>query len=509
LEPSPGGVVHDFNNLLAAIHAASELADLRLPAEHPARRPLEVIRKSVYRGRELNQQILGFTRMDEKKQVPFDLAAVVREVCDLLTATIPKAVTVRCLAAEGAWMRGDPGRLYQVVLNLALNACHAMKEKGGVLELALQAVPPATEAAGADPGSRADRQAVLTVSDTGCGMAPDAVTRVFDPFFTTKPEGEGTGLGLFVVQGIVRQHRGRIQIKSDPGLGTTFEVTLPLAPAPVEAPLSPSAETLGGDERILLVEPDDLLLALAKQGLQELGYRVTGRSSAAEAMDALLSTSLGHDLLLTTHHPPTLDGTTLLRQARALHPGLLGILVMDPMGSFGASFDTLEDSDEIVTRLSAPKDLARAIRMAVETRSAPGIPLAAAERIPRVLIVEGSPTDRRFMAFVLANAGYAVEEAEDGQAAWDLILSKETTDPFDVVITDLAMPRMDGFELAGRVKAWDPRVPLVVVTSRSDGEAFRRAMGLGAADFLLKPVDSDQLIECVDRLRPARFPDAS
>jgi signal transduction histidine kinase len=263
-----GGIAHDFNNILAAIVGFAEIARGRLPEDSDVHRHLGKIYRAGIKGRELVRQMLAFSCHGDCTREPLTLSRVVEEAATVLRASIPATISVRVnVESESGRVLADSVQIQQVVMNLCANSAYAMREKGGVLDLELSdfSVPASSENRHfAKPGLYMK----LVVADTGRGIDPDIIDRVFDPFFTTKKPGEGTGLGLSVVQSIVRQHEGYITVESKPGAGATFVVYLPKAigqegDETVQEEIIPT-----GDEQVLFVDDEE--------GLAEMGQNLLG-----------------------------------------------------------------------------------------------------------------------------------------------------------------------------------------------------------------------------------------
>lgn len=220
-----GGMAHGFNNLIGAILNAAELIASQTEPESPVLKKLDIIQRAGGRAMELSAQILNFSRRTEDTWSPFDLTHLVEEVISLLQATLPKNVELRCDLARGIRILGDPSQMHQVVMNLAINASQAMQPRGGVLSIQLKHVEAGRRWL---DHSHPSPSVLLTIEDTGCGMEPKTLERIFEPFFTTKAVGQGTGLGLSVVYGIVQGHAGELQVSSEPGKGSSFRIRLPL-----------------------------------------------------------------------------------------------------------------------------------------------------------------------------------------------------------------------------------------------------------------------------------------
>ncbi|GIX49425.1 MAG: histidine kinase [Candidatus Tectimicrobiota bacterium] len=322
-----GGIAHDFNNILAAILGYAELALFDVPEGSPLWCNVQEILTAGRRGRDLVRQILAFSRQRPPQRQPVRLRPLVQEALTLLRASLPSTVELRLrLEAEADTVLADPTQLQQVLMNLCTNAEHAMRPAGGVLEIGLDTVAVTPEFAAAHPPLRPGAHLRLRVRDSGCGMPPEVVSRIFDPFFTTKAPGEGTGMGLAVVHGIVTGHGGAITVESAPGQGTTFDVYLPPAdPAPAAA--AAAAEPLPqGRGRILFVDDEPALAQLGQELLSHLGYQVTAYTSSREALAAFRAAPQDFDLVITDQTMPQLTGEALVQELRRLRPDLPIIL---------------------------------------------------------------------------------------------------------------------------------------------------------------------------------------
>ena len=252
-----GGIAHDFNNILSAVIGFSELA-LDEAVDNPSQSEnLQEVIRAGERAKALVRQILAFSRQDERKLQPLVLGDIVEQTMRLMRVTIPTTVAIRTRIESGAAVLGDATQIHQIVMNLCTNAWHAMEEDGGLLEVGLGGHVGQLPKLSGQQALAAGDYLHLWVRDTGAGIAPETVPRIFDPFFTTKAAGEGTGMGLSVVHGIVRSHGGGITVESAPGAGTTFHVYLPVAPS-IQAgePNGESESVCGGHERILVVDDE-------------------------------------------------------------------------------------------------------------------------------------------------------------------------------------------------------------------------------------------------------------
>ena len=323
-----GGIAHDFNNILAAIIGYTELALGKVPHEEAVQRYLTEVLTAGSRAKELAYQILTFSRQAEGKKKPLHLQQVVQEVLMLIRATLPATIEIQQqLSASSDLVQADATQLHQVLMNLCTNAEYAMRDQGGVLTVRLETVEKVTtDGLMQHPALIPGRHLLLTVQDTGHGMSPEIRDRIFEPFFTTKGPGEGTGMGLAVVHGIIADHRGRITVKSTPGAGTTVSIVFPLlAPAaaaefPSPAPLKP------GQGHVLLVDDEAPLVALGKELLEEFGYEVTTRTSSLDALEAFRTAPGRYDVVITDQTMPNLSGEALAGEIQQIRPDLPIIL---------------------------------------------------------------------------------------------------------------------------------------------------------------------------------------
>ena len=324
-----GGIAHDFNNILAAIVGHAELARFKLSQEDPIRSNLDQVLKAGARATDLVRRILAFSRQTELKRQPVPIVSVVKEALKLLRPSLPTTIEIRCeitLSQEDGVIFADPTEIHQVLMNLCTNAAQAMRAKGGILlvRLSYLVVPGFRHPLhpDLDPGP----YVCLSVSDTGDGIDPGVVDRIFDPYFTTKAIGEGTGLGLSVVQGIVRTYGGTIKVHSVKGEGTTFEIFF----KGMEKQAPSKTETIEalptGAERILLVDDEQILAELGKELLESVGYRVVTETNSLEAMETFRADPDGFDLVITDMTMPGLRGEELAKQIIALRPGMPIIL---------------------------------------------------------------------------------------------------------------------------------------------------------------------------------------
>lgn len=369
-----GGIAHDFNNMLAAILGYTELLMDEVPRESPAWPRLQRILTAGERAKELVRQILTVSRQEEQERRPVQLCLLIDEVLRLLRASLPVTVAIQqhCEPHVGTVL-ADPIQMYQVLMNLCINAEHAMRATGGVLEVGLKEIS-VTEPTPASFGTLMPGPYVcLTVRDTGHGIPPEVRERIFEPFFTTKAPEEGTGMGLTVVRGIVRNHDGAIMVTSLPGQGTTFALYFPRFHRPGETP-APSEEPVpGGTERILFVDDEEPIARLGCMMLERLGYTVVVSTSGSEALALFRATPQSFDLVITDHTMPAMTGARLAQELRRLRPDLPVILCSGFSHTMNADKAQALGLDAFLLKPFLHRDLGIMVRRVLERRQTSGL----------------------------------------------------------------------------------------------------------------------------------------
>ena len=322
------GVAHDFNNILGAILGYAELAQLKVPPDQQELQySLENILKAGHRAKDLVKQILAFSRRSDQEMKPVKISLIMTEVLKLLRATLSTAIAIRQqMNAPDDLVFADPTKIHQLLMNLCTNAHHAMAEKGGVLELALDRKHIDSQTTADFPELCPGAHLCLTLRDTGCGIPPEVRNRIFDPYFTTKGKDLGTGLGLAVVHSIVHSHRGAIRVKSEPGMGSEFSIFLPIFHGKNPTAELPPGQLPRGSERILFVDDEDALADLGKRILEHLGYSVNVQTSSIDALDAFRASPHAFSLVITDMAMPHLSGDQLAQKLLEIRPDLPIIL---------------------------------------------------------------------------------------------------------------------------------------------------------------------------------------
>jgi two-component system, cell cycle sensor histidine kinase and response regulator CckA len=317
-----GGVAHDFNNLLTIISGYSELVIANLPAHDPNRALVQGVYDAGERAALLTRQLLTFSRKQLVEPRVLDLNAVVADAGKMLRRLIGEDITLATDLAPGLdRVRADPGQVEQVIMNLAVNARDAMPQ-GGRLSVETRAVELDPSSARTRPGARPGRYVRLSVGDTGCGMTEEVRRRAFEPFFTTKGPGQGTGLGLATVFGIVQHSGGHVEVETEVGRGTTFKVYLPSAGLEAVAERAAAKPLRSGTETVLVVEDDDAVRAVTRLTLQVLGYTVLEARGGEDALRACDAHPAAIDLLITDVVMPGMSGRQVAEAVAQRRPGV-------------------------------------------------------------------------------------------------------------------------------------------------------------------------------------------
>jgi len=324
-----GGIAHDFNNLLTGILGYQDLALDTLDEGHTSRGYLASARDASLRARELVDQILTFSRQAGSEKVPVNLALVVEDARRFLRATVPATIAIETHLAPGCGpVLADATQIHQVLLNLGSNAAYAMRATGGTMRLSLAPVLVADDGTGGPNELPPGRYVRLEFSDTGHGIDEETQKRIFDPFFTTKEVGQGTGLGLSVVHGIIQAHRGAISVRSTPGQGATFTLHLPAADDEAMADgRIDAAAPRGQGEVVAIVDDEDIVRSFAQMALESAGYRVASFDHPGQCLEAIRREPGRFALLLTDQTMPGMKGIELAAEVRAF-AATLPVIIM-------------------------------------------------------------------------------------------------------------------------------------------------------------------------------------
>jgi PAS domain S-box-containing protein len=498
-----GGVAHDFNNLLQVISGNLQLLQRDVYGSAQGQRRLQAAVRAVERGAKLASQLLAFARRQPLEPAVLNLGRLVRGMDELLRRALGADIDIETVIAGDLWNTFvDPNQLENVILNLAINARDAMAGQGKLALTASNTWLDEHEAL-LTPDVAPGPYVLLSVSDTGAGMPPEVMERVFEPFFTTKPEGRGTGLGLSMVYGFVKQSGGHIHIDSQVGHGTTLKLYLPRANQ-AEAPLpeSVAAPIEGGTETVLVVEDNPEVRTTVVELLTDLGYRVLKASDAQSAL-AIIQSGLVIDLLFTdVVMPGPLHSTELARQAQALLPDLKVLFTSGYTENAIMHGGRLDPGVSLLSKPYPREALARKMRQLLSQAPVPAQP----ERAPgpgktgalHILVVDDDESLRLSVSDLLEELGHdvlAVPSAEEARTALE-------ASGFDVLFTDVSLPGMSGVELARQTRLAHPG--LHVIISSGHGSTLPGGDTLAGAVLLPKPYELAQLQEVLEQFSLGR-----
>jgi PAS domain S-box-containing protein len=363
-----GGIAHDFNNILSAVIGYTELALSDVEKESTLYQNLQEVFRAGERAKNLVKQILTFSRQTDQERKPIRVNLISKEVIKFLRATLPTTIDIRQQINSESLVMADPTHIHQLLMNLCANAGYAMGQKGGVLEVKLLDVNFEENITREHPELKPGSYLELTVSDTGHGIPAHIIDRIFDPFFTTKEKGEGTGMGLSVVHGVVGSYGGKIVVDSQVGKGSTFTVYLPTIERN-EVPIPKAGESIAtGTERILFVDDETALVNIAKQMLESLGYKVAARTSSIEALELFKAKGESFDLVITDLTMPNLAGDELARELIRIKPELPVVLCTGYSTRINPKQAAAMGIRSFVSKPILKKDLAETIRKVLDEK---------------------------------------------------------------------------------------------------------------------------------------------
>jgi two-component system, cell cycle sensor histidine kinase and response regulator CckA len=358
-----GGIAHDFNNVLTPIMGYSEIIRLHMQQEGDGKKEIigyiDSILKAARRAKRLVEQILTFSRSSEQKESMQYIHPIVKEVMKLIRTTLPSTIEIRQHIDEHCGMvLVDPVQIHQILINLCANAAYAMSGTSGVLTIRL---------------AKSDRRKhdldwlELSVADTGCGIDPTIRERIFEPYFTTKEKGQGTGMGLAMVHGIISRQGGELEVESEVGQGATFRIFLPISQEITSFDQVVNTEDMvGGGERILLVDDEEQVVAVTGELLESLGYKVTGKTSAPESLLLFSKSSNEFDLVITDLTMPFLTGLELCKKMKGIRPNIPIILFTGYREEFSSDDAKRAGVDAFFMKPVSFKEMARIVRKTLD-----------------------------------------------------------------------------------------------------------------------------------------------
>ncbi|OZI43731.1 two-component system sensor histidine kinase/response regulator [Bordetella genomosp. 5] len=501
-----GGVAHDFNNLLQVIGGNLQLLQRDLADNPRGQQRARNALAGVERGAKLASQLLAFGRRQPLAPKVINLARFLHDFEDMLRRAVGDGVEVDLRIPADLWHTlADPHQVENALLNLAINARDAMEGHGSLIVAADNVTLPPRDHEGA---LRPGQYVTLALTDTGCGIDKALLERVFEPFYTTKPEGQGTGLGLSMVYGFVKQTGGHVQLDSAPGRGTTVKLYLPRieqAEAPVHAPLP--ADTQGGNETVLVVEDDDAVRATVVDLFTGLGYRVL-EARDAQSAHGIFEAGTAVDLLFTdVVMPGPLRSPELARLARARQPDLAVLFTSGYAADAIVHGGRLDEGIDLLSKPYTAAALAQRVRQVLDAR---GVVQAAARagaaiaadavdaapnplRDLRVLVLDAAE-DARSHACTLIQGRDADAYGAGGVAEAYALLDRHA---FQVLVTDPALPDGSGLEVAAAARMLNPALVVLVTSDEDQRDRLSVYPQLRSARQLRKPYTPDQLLDAL------------
>jgi PAS domain S-box-containing protein len=500
-----GGVAHDFNNLLQVISGNLQLLSKDIAGNVRAEMRVQNALGSVARGSKLASQLLAFARRQPLEPRVVNVGRLIKGMDEMLRRALGGEIEVEMVVAGGLWNSLiDPDQLENAVLNLAINARDAMNGEGRLTIEASNAFLDDEYVRQHDELS-AGQYVMIAVTDTGTGIPPDVLERVYEPFFSTKAEDKGTGLGLAMVYGFLKQSGGHVKIYSEVGAGTTVKLYFPREMASEDTLVdAPSGEVKGGEETILVVEDDDEVREVAVSMLAELGYRVVKARDAASAL-VIVDSGIPIDLIFTdVMMPGTLRSPDLARKAKERLPNVAVLFTSGYTQNAIVHGGRLDPGVELLAKPYTREALARKIRHVLanqaQRRIAQGPQHAANEKPFKdatVLLVEDDDLIRLTTTEMLSDIGCKVKEARTAQEALKILDDQ----PVDILLTDVGLPGVSGLQLARDVYARRPDLRVVLATG--DSGVKSEAARLGAI-FIVKPYTPKSLRQGLDQAMKKR-----
>jgi PAS domain S-box-containing protein len=318
-----GGIAHDFNNILGAIIGYAEMALYDTRKDTMEHYNIDQVLRAGHRAKDLVKQILAFSRKSEQDKTVISSTPIIKEVLKLLRASLPTTIEIKQkIEPNPDPIFADPTQIHQVIMNLCTNSAHAMEDSGGILQVSLSNFELTARRASQYPELNPGPYVKLSISDTGHGMDAATLDRIFDPYFTTKEQDKGTGMGLAVVHGIVKGHGGGIHVQSSPGGGTRFDILFPIMGKQIISETVELKTLPTGNEHILFIDDEDILIDLGKNMLKKLGYRVEARTQSLKALEVFRAAPHKFDLVISDMTMPKMTGDTLAIELMKIRPNI-------------------------------------------------------------------------------------------------------------------------------------------------------------------------------------------
>jgi len=362
-----GGIAHDFNNILYMITGNAELALEDITERNPAHDSLKEIMAASLRGADIVKQLLNFSRKTDQKLKPIGIVPIIKDTLKFIRSILSSNIEIRSnLPTADVIIFGDPVQISQIIINISTNAFQAMEETGGIIEITAEKKTITKNAARSYPGLIADDYLKIAITDTGPGIDPENTDKIFDPYFTTREPGKGSGMGLAIVHGIIKNHNGVITVDSKPGKGTTFTILFPLVDEKPATETEEADRVPRGTESILFVDDEGPIVNMAQKMLKRLGYQVKTKLNPAEALELFQTEPQAFDLVITDMTMPQMSGVILTEKLRDIRPDIPVII------STGHSSLIDEEKTEklrvnaYVMKPIVKRDIARTIRKVLD-----------------------------------------------------------------------------------------------------------------------------------------------
>ncbi len=493
-----GGVAHDFNNVLQVLRGNLELLDRRHGSERWSHERLAKAIDAVEQGANLASQLLAFGRRQALQPAVVNLAAMLRSMDDLLRRALGEMIDVKTVVEGSLWNSFvDPNHLENVGLNLAINSRDAMM-RGGKLTLELSNATLDSHYNALPEDVSQGQYVLLAISDTGTGMVPEVLDRAVEPYFTTKPMGEGTGLGLSMAYGFVKQSGGHLRIYSEVGHGTTVKVYLPRSTGQVaEVEASPAPRITGGTETILVVEDDKRVQSTVVEILTELGYTVLTADDAQSAM-VIVRSGVRIDLLFSdVVMPGPMRSADMARMAARVIPNLKVLFTSGYTQNAIVHGGRLDPGVHLLSKPYSREQLAARIRRTLgRPRPLHDKAIPKESRTVSLLVVDDDPASREAVSEVLSEMGYDVQQAAGTQEALRVLGEQQK----EILITDIRLTEGSGIDLARTACRRDPRLQVILASGCAPPSLSELDF---TCRFLRKPFSAEQLRDMVNTLAHA------
>ncbi|WP_075358747.1 response regulator [Caballeronia sordidicola] len=492
-----GGVAHDFNNVLQIINGNLQLLGLSAPLSERQQRHLQASIDGVTRGAKLASQLLSFARKQPLDPVVLNVGQMLRAMDNMFRRALGEEIATETIVGGGLWnVHVDSNHLENVLLNLAINARDAMGQ-GGKLTLEAANVFLNDDYARQHDEVKAGQYVVITMTDTGCGMTEEVIKQAFEPFYTTKSDGHGTGLGLSMVHGFVKQSGGHVKIYSEVGEGTAIKVYLPRSFAAVSAPVVLfDLDVPSGTETILVAEDDPIVRATVVETLNSLGYKTLAAEDGASAL-TILKSGASIDLLFSdVVMPGNVRSPDLAREAKRMLPNLAVLFTSGYTENAIVHGGRLDPGVALISKPYQREELARKLRHVLANEAQRSMlhagqikqPLKRApSKLRTILLVDDDVNVREATAELLTMFEFEVETAASGEAAIQLVDAGK----YDAVICDVELGGISGIELAHHCRRADPNVRIVIASGHGSLGIEREAPH--GASILTKPYSVEQL----------------